>query len=358
MIAATSSSSAAIAGVVMGQNTYTVAQFEVDVGLGAAGVETSIGIIRMDGPNSGNGPGSIFMLRTVISGISAGARVSIRLRAVAASFPFGDVGMGLLYYESFDSSLKLTDTLTAGPLAANSAAVTPNASAWANSAWVTLNSGEALASLVMGIAMDNVVANTDTEWDLGVGSPSPSVVTTFRSATCGNNIGRLWYVMLPALLPVDPAAVVSVRMRKTGTSTLANHVALLYFLGATPPPPPPNPVSYPTRRLRRFALPFNQNKWTRISRFELILQAGVGLSGTAATVQGYDPLVMFRLSRDGGQTWDTELTMSMGKIGEYERRAFLNMLGRARNPVVEITSSDPVFISWIEATADLDEGTS
>jgi hypothetical protein len=34
------------------------------------------------------------------------------------------------------------------------------------------------------------------------------------------------------------------------------------------------------------------------------------------------------------------------------------MLGRARNPVVEITSSDQVFISWIEATADLDEGTS
>jgi hypothetical protein len=122
--------------------------------------------------------------------------------------------------------------------------------------------------------------------------------------------------------------------------------------------PPIVSTSYPIRRLRRFALPFAQNKWIRISRVELIMQAGNGLSGTAATVQGYNPIVMFRLSRDGGATWDDELTMETGKIGEYTARAFLNMLGRARNPVVELTSSDPVFVSWIDFTVDYDEGTS
>jgi hypothetical protein len=126
----------------------------------------------------------------------------------------------------------------------------------------------------------------------------------------------------------------------------------------TPPPPPPVIATYQPRWLRRFALPFNQNKWSFISRFELIMQAGVGLSGTAATVQGYDPQVMFRLSRDGGQTWDTELTMSMGKLGEYDYRAFLNRLGRARNPVVELTGSDPVFVTLLDAVVDIDEGTS
>jgi hypothetical protein len=125
----------------------------------------------------------------------------------------------------------------------------------------------------------------------------------------------------------------------------------------TPPPPPVVVVTYQPRWLRRFALPFNQNKWLFISRFELIMQAGVGLSGTSAT-QGYDPIVMFRLSRDGGQTWDNELTMSMGKLGEYSRRAFLNRLGRARNPVVELTGSDPVFVTLLDATIDVDEGTS
>ncbi len=124
-----------------------------------------------------------------------------------------------------------------------------------------------------------------------------------------------------------------------------------------PPPPPPVVVTYQPRWLRRFALPFNQNKWSFISRFELILQAGVGLSGTSTT-QGYDPIVMFRLSRDGGQTWDTELQMSMGKLGEYDYRAFLNRLGRARNPVVELTGSDPVFVTLLDAVVDIEEGTS
>jgi hypothetical protein len=122
--------------------------------------------------------------------------------------------------------------------------------------------------------------------------------------------------------------------------------------------PPIVSTSYPIRRLRRFALPFDQNKWIFISRVELIMQAGNGLSGTAATVQGYNPIVMFRLSRDGGATWDDELQMATGKIGEYTARAYLNRLGRARNPVVELTSSDPVFVSWIDFTVDYEEGTS
>jgi hypothetical protein len=122
--------------------------------------------------------------------------------------------------------------------------------------------------------------------------------------------------------------------------------------------PPIVSTSYPIRRLRRFALPFDQNKWIFISRVELIMQAGNGLSGTAATVQGYNPIVMFRLSRDGGATWDDELQMATGKLGEYTARAYLNRLGRARNPVVELTSSDPVFVSWIDFTVDYEEGTS
>jgi hypothetical protein len=143
-------------------------------------------------------------------------------------------------------------------------------------------------------------------------------------------------------------------LQAVGTDTpAATRFACTWLITETTAPPIVS-TSYPIRRLRRFALPFAQNKWIRISRVELILQAGVGLS----TGQGSDPIVMFRLSRDGGMTWDDELTMSMGKIGEYERRAFLLMLGRARNPVVELTSSDPVFVSWISFTVDYEEGTS
>ncbi len=139
-----------------------------------------------------------------------------------------------------------------------------------------------------------------------------------------------------------------------GTSSpVSGNLSWTWLVTATVAPPIVS-TSYPIRRQRRCQLLYNQNKWIRINRIELILQAGVGLS----TGQGSDPLVMFRLSRDGGMTWDSELTMEIGKIGEYERRAFLNMLGRARNPVGEFTSSDPVFTSWISLTVDYDEGTS
>jgi hypothetical protein len=99
---------------------------------------------------------------------------------------------------------------------------------------------------------------------------------------------------------------------------------------------------------------FDQNQWLYISRFELVAQAGMGLS----TGQGSDPIVMFRLSRDGGQTFGQELQMATGPMGAYTARAFLNRLGRARNPVVEISSSDPTFNAWILATADVEPGTS
>jgi hypothetical protein len=142
----------------------------------------------------------------------------------------------------------------------------------------------------------------------------------------------------------------------TPTATNSN-VGWTWLVTETSTPPIVS-TSYPIRRLRRFALPFNANQWVFIRRVELIMQAGNGLSGTAATVQGYNPIVMFRLSRDGGATWDDELQMATGKIGEYTARAYLNRLGRARNPVVELTSSDPVFVSWIDFTVDYEAGTS
>lgn len=160
---------------------------------------------------------------------------------------------------------------------------------------------------------------------------------------------------------VDFASVsdrLNIQVIASGTPPTSRFGWTWLMVSADEPPPPIVVTTYQPRWLRRFALPFNQNKWSFISRFELILQAGVGLSGTAATVQGYDPLVMFRLSRDGGQTWDTELTMSMGKLGAYDYRAFINRLGRARNPVVELTGSDPVFVTLLDAVVDIDEGTS
>lgn len=100
--------------------------------------------------------------------------------------------------------------------------------------------------------------------------------------------------------------------------------------------------------------PYDLNRKLSFSRFELICQSGNGL----ATGQGSDPVVMFRMSKDGGQTFGQELQMATGKIGEYGRRAFINRLGQARNPVIEISSSDPTFNAWLLCTVDVEDGTS
>ena len=67
-------------------------------------------------------------------------------------------------------------------------------------------------------------------------------------------------------------------------------------------------------------------------------ERGVGLT----TGQGSDPVVMLRYSDDAGLTWSNEKWRSLGKIGEYKRRARWNRLGQFRQRVLELTISDPV----------------
>lgn len=73
-------------------------------------------------------------------------------------------------------------------------------------------------------------------------------------------------------------------------------------------------------------------------RLQVDIESGVGL----VTGQGSDPQMMVRWSDDGGHTWSNEYTMSMGKIGEYKKRAIRRRLGAARDRVYEVSITDPV----------------
>lgn len=91
------------------------------------------------------------------------------------------------------------------------------------------------------------------------------------------------------------------------------------------------------------ALPTGKNDLRRTAQHTLQLdcETGVGLN----LGQGSDPQVMLRWSDDGGHTWSNEHWTSIGKIGQYGKRAFWRRLGmttKLRDRVYEISMTDPV----------------
>jgi hypothetical protein len=90
------------------------------------------------------------------------------------------------------------------------------------------------------------------------------------------------------------------------------------------------------------ALPTGTNNLKRTAQHSLQLdcESGVGTD----TGQAQDPQVMLRWSDDGGHTWSNEHWVSVGKIGEYYRRAIWRRLGmtlKLRDRVYEISGTDP-----------------
>lgn len=81
------------------------------------------------------------------------------------------------------------------------------------------------------------------------------------------------------------------------------------------------------------------------AQLELDMETGVGLQDG----QGSDPKIMMQYSDDGGRTWSSELWRDIGRVGEYKTRVKWNRLGRSRDRVYRVRTSDPVFIQINEA---------
>lgn len=78
----------------------------------------------------------------------------------------------------------------------------------------------------------------------------------------------------------------------------------------------------------------------RVTVDEIIadFETGVGI----AVGQGSDPVVMLRISRDGGRTWGAEQQLRLGKVGEFLSRVSFRRLGTARDFVFKFRITDPV----------------
>jgi hypothetical protein len=87
---------------------------------------------------------------------------------------------------------------------------------------------------------------------------------------------------------------------------------------------------------------------------QIDMETGVGLP----VGQGSAPLMMLRYSNDGGHTWSSYKTQTVGSIGAYGARCLFNRLGAGRNRVWEISMSDPVKFAVFGAIVDAEAGIS
>jgi len=104
------------------------------------------------------------------------------------------------------------------------------------------------------------------------------------------------------------------------------------------------------------ALPTGQNNLKRTAQhsLQIDMETGVGLDGVQ---QGTDPQLMMRYSDDGGHTWSSFKTRTMGRIGEFATRVIFRRLGmttKLRDRVYEISGTDPVRVVIMGAQIDMD----
>jgi len=94
----------------------------------------------------------------------------------------------------------------------------------------------------------------------------------------------------------------------------------------------------------------SERKRVFMDRLEIDIESGEGLT----TGQGSDPQAMLTYSDDGGQTWSTERTASIGKIGEYRKRLKFHNLGTFYQRIFKLRISDPIRSIIIDANAKVE----
>ena len=94
----------------------------------------------------------------------------------------------------------------------------------------------------------------------------------------------------------------------------------------------------------------NDQQRIRYSKFELVMETGVGLDGNPPV--GVDPQVMMSYSDDGGHSWSHGRWRSAGRIGATSQQVVWRQLGQSRQRAFRIVITDPVFVALLGASID------
>jgi hypothetical protein len=101
--------------------------------------------------------------------------------------------------------------------------------------------------------------------------------------------------------------------------------------------------------------PFGQSlKVIFAGEFEATFESGTGLTSG----QGSDPTVRMSFSDNGGRTFSSEFSRSLGKIGEYEHRSIWRRQGRIPvSRMIRLTITDPVVANLLRMASTAEVGT-
>jgi hypothetical protein len=229
-VIASASGALTIAGLVIDNPSLTNQRPEFAIAIGSMGNEIVLHVVAGYLVATTNNREHVIALPVPLGGIHTGARVSVAARhgAGSATYP-----VSLHYYEAQSSAHRTNARMSVVPEASNGVSVTPNGTAWADSAWVELTPGISREISLCGLLCSQPVATVDTEWEIGTGPDGGvTVVGTFRTYGHATTAGLWRNYWLPAPMPLAPNTRVAVRMRKAGTSTTA-HLASLAYLDGT-----------------------------------------------------------------------------------------------------------------------------
>jgi hypothetical protein len=198
--------------------------FEIEFGIGAAGSEIPIGLVR--GRVLSTTLGNIFTVNIapLINSVPAGSRLAVRIRTSGTTTTAWLVSVG--YYENTDTTNVLNAPHSSLPFSANSVTVTNSTTAWANSSYVELTPG-----LQDDIYINRVIvgpsAASQFEIDIATGAAGSEVVQTTVAGQAvsldGNSV-----IDLPAPLKVSANTRITMRIRTSLTTAGTWYLALEY----------------------------------------------------------------------------------------------------------------------------------
>jgi|SRR5579884_68833 len=108
----------------------------------------------------------------------------------------------------------------------------------------------------------------------------------------------------------------------------------------------------PIRRLRRAPALAHGGRRLFFRELRVLAETGVGLDG--GLVPGSDPQLVLRWSNDGGKTFSSDVSRSLGPLGQYQTILRWPHLGSSFNRVFEVECAEPVFVALISAELDIE----